>query len=288
MITLEFEEGSRKKQRAVLTPAGRAFAAADIVPAMEAEGRAFGTLAECEREQLLGLIGRYTAALEAELDAMSAQDGEGETGNGGCGMRLLLRFMKPYRALTAVTLLVLLVDNVGTLLVPTMLADMINTGIGTGRFRLHRERGIRHAAASLLASGGAMTGAYLAAKLAANVARDIRNAVYDASLGVFQQRLRGVRHGSMITRTLNDTNVIQQSIIATIQLVLPVPFLAVAGIIMACVIDYQMGILLAFVVAIVLAIAVVTVTKAAPIFMSLQKLIDRMNVVLRESIVGVA
>lgn len=201
-------------------------------------------------------------------------------------MRLLLRFMKPYRALTAVTLLVLLVDNVGTLLVPTMLADMINTGIGTGDFDYIVSGGFAMLGASLLASGGAMTGAYLAAKLAANVARDIRNAVYDASLAFSSSDFEEFGTGSMITRTLNDTNVIQQSIIATIQLVLPVPFLAVAGIIMACMIDYQMGILLAFVVAIVLAIAVVTVTKAAPIFMSLQKLIDRMNVVLRESIVG--
>ena len=201
-------------------------------------------------------------------------------------MRLLLRFMKPYRALTAVTLLVLLVDNVGTLLVPTMLADMINTGIGTGDFDYIVSGGFAMLGASLLASGGAMTGAYLAAKLAANVARDIRNAVYDASLAFSSGDFEEFGTGSMITRTLNDTNVIQQSIIATIQLVLPVPFLAVAGIIMACMIDYQMGILLAFVVAIVLAIAVVTVTKAAPIFMSLQKLIDRMNVVLRESIVG--
>ena len=47
-------------------------------------------------------------------------------------MRLLMRFMKPYRRLVAVTLLVLLIDNVGTLLVPTMLANMVNTGITTG------------------------------------------------------------------------------------------------------------------------------------------------------------
>ena len=43
-----------------------------------------------------------------------------------------MRFMKPYRGLIAVTLLVLLIDNVGTLLVPTMLANMVNTGITTG------------------------------------------------------------------------------------------------------------------------------------------------------------
>lgn len=201
-------------------------------------------------------------------------------------MKLLFRFMKPYRALVAVTLLVLLVDNVGTLLVPTMLADMINTGIGTGDFDYIVRGGLAMLGASLLASGGAMAGAYLAAKLASNVARDIRNAVYDASLAFSGGDFERFGTGSMITRTLNDTNVIQQSVIATIQLVLPVPFLSVAGIVMACMIDYQMGMLLAAVVAIVLAIAVVTVAKAAPIFMSLQKLIDRMNVVLRESIVG--
>ena len=40
-------------------------------------------------------------------------------------MRLLMRFMRPYRGLIAVTMFVLLIDNVGTLLVPTMLANMV-------------------------------------------------------------------------------------------------------------------------------------------------------------------
>lgn len=47
-------------------------------------------------------------------------------------MRLLMRFMRPYRGLIAVTLFAVLIDNVGTLLVPTMLANMVNTGITTG------------------------------------------------------------------------------------------------------------------------------------------------------------
>ncbi len=80
---------------------------------------------------------------------------------------------------------------------------------------------------------------------------------------------------------------IQQAILQTIQLVLPVPFLAVAGIIFAWFIDPAMGTLLGVVVAIVLVAAVFTVANAAPIFMRLQSFIDRMNVVLRENIVGV-
>ncbi|MDB1877536.1 ABC transporter ATP-binding protein [Collinsella aerofaciens] len=194
-----------------------------------------------------------------------------------------MRFLKPYRGLIAVTLLVLLVDNVGTLLVPTMLANMVNTGITTGDVDYILRNGLYMLIATGMASGGAVLGCYLSARLAANVARDIRNAVYDKSLELAASDFERFGTGSMITRSLNDINVIQQ----TIQLVLPVPFLAVAGIIFAWFIDPAMGTLLGVVVAIVLVAAVFTVANAAPIFMRLQSFIDRMNVVLRENIVGV-
>ena len=198
-----------------------------------------------------------------------------------------MRFLKPYRGLVAVTLLVLLVDNVGTLLVPTMLANMVNTGITTGDVDYILRNGLYMLIATGMASGGAVLGCYLSARLAANVACDIRNAVYDKSLELSASDFERFGTGSMITRSLNDINVIQQAILQTIQLVLPVPFLAVAGIIFAWFIDPAMGTLLGVVVAVVLVAAVFTVANAAPIFMRLQSFIDRMNVVLRENIVGV-
>ena len=202
-------------------------------------------------------------------------------------MRLLLRFLKPYKKLVAITLLVLLIDNTGTLLVPTMLANMVNTGIVSRSLDHILSGGVLMLGASMLASGGALTGAYLSARLSSNVGRDIRNAIYDSSLAFSGSDFERFGTGSMITRSLNDINVVQQSIIATIQMVLPLPFLCVVGIVMACLIDWQMGALLAIVTCIVLVIAAITIKNAAPIFMRLQSLIDRMNVVLRESIIGV-
>ena len=202
-------------------------------------------------------------------------------------LRLLLRFLKPYKRLIAVTLVVLLIDNVGTLLVPTMLANMVNTGIARGDTAYILQNGLLMLLATAMASGGAVTGCYLSARLAAYVGRDIRNAVYDKSLELSAADFERFGTGSMITRSLGDINVVQQAIIQTIQMVLPVPFLACAGIVLACLTDLQMGLLLGIVVGIVLIIAVVTVTHAAPIFMALQGFIDRMNVVLRENIVGV-
>lgn len=202
-------------------------------------------------------------------------------------MKLLLRYMKPYRGLAIITVLVLMVDIAGTLLVPTLLANMVNIGVATKNFNYILQNGLAMLGATALASGGALLGSYLSAKLAANVGRDIRNAVYDSSLAFSGSDFERFGTGSMITRTLNDINVIQQSIIMTIQMVLPVPIMCVMGIALATSIDYQMGILLAIVVAVVLVIAAITVANAAPIFTRLQRFIDRMNVVLRENITGV-
>lgn len=68
-VTLDYEEGSRRSKVVALTDAGRAFSHRRIVPAMEAEKRAFLTLAASERFELLRLVRRYASALEQEIRA---------------------------------------------------------------------------------------------------------------------------------------------------------------------------------------------------------------------------
>ena len=201
-------------------------------------------------------------------------------------MKTLVRFLKPHKGLVALTLLILLIDNAGTLLVPTMLANMVNSGITSGSTEYILRNGLLMLGATAMASGGAVTGSYLTARLASRVACDIRCAIYRKSLEFSASDFERFGTGAMITRTLGDINVIQQAIIMTCQMVLPMPVLAVVGIILAFRIDYQMGLMLLIAVAIVMVLAVITVAKTAPIFIRLQNFIDRMNVVLRENIIG--
>ena len=201
-------------------------------------------------------------------------------------MKLLMRFLKPYKALLAVTALVLLIDNFGTLLVPTMLANMVNEGITTANMDYILQNGLLMLGATAMASGGAVLGCYLAARLAANVGRDIRNAIYDKSLAFSAADFERFGTGAMITRSLGDINVVQQSIIMFCQMVLPVPVLSVVGIILAFRIDYQMGLLLLAATVVVGVLSIAAVGKTAPVFIRLQGFIDRMNVVLRENVVG--
>ena len=202
-------------------------------------------------------------------------------------MKLLLQTIKPYKLLVAATLAALLLDVAGTLYVPTMLAGMINQSVTAAGTDFILGQGIRMLAACCCASGGALLGNYLCARLAANVGRDIRDAVYDASLRFSGGDFERFGTGSMITRTLNDINVIQQTVMLATQAMIPVPIICVMGVVLALQIDYQMGLMMLAVVAVVMVIAVVAVRQAAPIFQKMQGFIDRMNVVLRESIIGV-
>lgn len=67
LVGRAFEEGSRKTKRVTLTPEGRSFCDERIVPAIEAEDRAFTSLDPASRGELLGLIATYTRAIEREL-----------------------------------------------------------------------------------------------------------------------------------------------------------------------------------------------------------------------------
>ena len=117
--------------------------------------------------------------------------------------------------------------------------------------------------------------------------RDIRNAVYDASLAFSGGDFEEFGTGSMITRTLNDVNVIQQTVMLATQAMLPVPIICVMGTVLSFRVDAQMGAMMLAVVSVVMVFAVIAVRRAAPIFEKMQGFIDRMNVVLRENIIGV-
>ena len=72
LVELTYMEGSRKNKRAELTEAGHVFSEARIVPAIDAEHRAFATLEPEERIELVRLVRRYVDALDVEIGAASA------------------------------------------------------------------------------------------------------------------------------------------------------------------------------------------------------------------------
>lgn len=67
LVALAPAEGSRRAKLVTLTASGRAFSDERIVPAIEAEDRAFSTLSPEERAEFLRLAAAYTAAIDREI-----------------------------------------------------------------------------------------------------------------------------------------------------------------------------------------------------------------------------
>ena len=76
-------------------------------------------------------------------------------------MKTVFQFLKPYRRLCVFTILAMLLDVAGGLLVPRLTADMINIGVKTGNMEYIIEKGIAMLAVTILAGAGALIGSWL-------------------------------------------------------------------------------------------------------------------------------
>ena len=202
-------------------------------------------------------------------------------------MKTLLRFIKPYKGLCFFTILVMVLDVLGTLFVPTLVADMINVGVLKGDIHYIYQKGVFMLGAALLSGIGTLIGSFLVARLSARVTRDMRNALYDKSLLFAEHDFERFGTSSMITRSLNDVNKAGLGLVMTIQMILPVPVMCVMAVALAFMRDTFMGFFLLAVTTVVLVTAGIVTKKAAGLFEKLQKAIDRINVVIRENISGV-
>ena len=202
-------------------------------------------------------------------------------------LAVLARLVRPHGRLLAATLVALVFDMAGMLYVPTELSAMINAALSPDGGAGLMAHGARMLAAALVGSGGAVCAMWLAARLAANVGRDLRMAVYEASLAFSGSDFERFGTGSMITRTLSDANVVQQTLNMALVFIVPVPIMSVIAVGLAFSVDAWMGWVLLAITASVVVVTAVAVRVSAPIFTRLQGFVDRMNVRLREAITGV-
>ena len=201
--------------------------------------------------------------------------------------RLLLSLLSPYKGLLAAIFVAAICDMTGMLFIPTQLSAMVNVAVNTRDMSALMGHGVAMLVAALVGSGGYLTTVYLASRLCAKVGRDLRMRVYDASLAFSGSDFNTFGTGSMITRTLSDANVVQQTLLMSILMIFPVPLACVIAVALAFSTDVVMGWVLLAVTLAVIAICALAVAKSAPIFTRLQGFIDNMNTRLRESITGV-
>ena len=159
-------------------------------------------------------------------------------------MKTILSFLKPYRKRLLFISLIMIADVGGSLLVPTITANMINLAVSQADLSDILVQGIWMLGIALLSGGLTLLGSWLCARLSADFGRDLRVALYDKTLSFSTTDFETFGTASMITRTLNDINVLQQSLMNVLQLVLPVPVMCALGIFFSFSIHRDMGFLI--------------------------------------------
>ncbi len=202
-------------------------------------------------------------------------------------MKLILQFTRRHWLICAVTIVLLILDVMGGLFIPTLAAEMLNLGASKASFEKLFDTGIKMAAFSAASGLCGILGGYMCAILASRVGKDIRTALYKKSLELSVYDFRQFGTASITTRTISDVNTIQLAIKSMLSIILPVPAICVAALILSFRLDARIGFLLLIVVVAVLLLAYLIMKSAAPLFRKLQSLLDQMSVVLLENITGV-
>lgn len=199
----------------------------------------------------------------------------------------LIKFLSPYKGKVTIMLILLFLQVLGTLYIPTLTADIVNNGIVKGDLDyVFRTGGLMLAVAVLIALVS-ISESYFSTSIFAWMGRDIRNALFRKSQTLTVDEFNRFGAASMITRCTNDITQIQQACMAATEMLLPAPVMTIAGLILAFSKSHALAFSIIIAMALVCIFTLLLGKKAMPLFSRLQVLLDKMNRVMRENLTGI-
>lgn len=202
-------------------------------------------------------------------------------------MTKIVKFLKPYMGATVAALFFSLFNNLMQLILPAMMALMINTGIGDGRMGTVQLIGGVMAVLSAIAIGAAIAGSYYSSKVSACFGLSLRRALFVKVESLSQCDIDKIGTPSLITRTTNDIRQIQDMILMMIRIIISAPIVMVGGAFMAFTLNKRLSTVMFIAIPIILVIALVVAKQVLPMFDKAQKKTDRLNLILREKLSGI-
>jgi len=202
-------------------------------------------------------------------------------------IRLLRSGLRPYRWQIVVVLVLVLIQVIANLYLPTLNADIINNGVVTGNTAYIVKVGGLMLGVTLLYVLAAIAAVYFGSKTSMGLGRDTRGSLFRRVQSFSQAEVNKFGPASLITRTTNDVQQVQMVVLMMLNVVVAAPLTAIGGIIMALRLDVPLSAVILVAIPIMGVVIGLVMTRAIPLFMSMQKKIDRINQVTREFLSGV-
>ncbi|HEX5426699.1 MAG TPA: ABC transporter ATP-binding protein [Pedococcus sp.] len=202
-------------------------------------------------------------------------------------IRILRDFLRPYRGLLVVLVLLQLVGTIASLYLPSLNGKIIDDGVAKGDTDYILRTGGWMLAVSFAQIVATVAATYLGARSAAGLGRDVRAAVF-ARVGDFSaQEVSRFGAPTLISRNTNDVTQVQQVVFMGAVMMVSAPIMMVGGIIMALREDVGLSWLVAVAVPLLALSVALVIRKMIPQFRLMQESVDWVNRVLREQITGI-
>jgi ATP-binding cassette subfamily B protein len=202
-------------------------------------------------------------------------------------VRLLLRYLAPYRWWLLGLLVFQFASAMASLYLPRLNADIIDNGVARGDTGYIWSTGTIMLVISLGQITASVIATFFAARAAMSAGRDIRRDVFQKVSGFSEREVSQFGPGSLITRNTNDVQQVQMLAMMGSTMLVTAPLLAIGGIVMAVQQDVGLSWLIAVAVPALLVVAGLIIARMVPLFRQFQKKLDAVNRVMREQLTGV-
>lgn len=199
----------------------------------------------------------------------------------------LFKYLKQYTAQITVIILLLFMQVLSDLYLPTLMANIVDQGIvNRDIYYILRIGGFM----LIIAGGGtvcAIIANFLSSKTAVGFGQILREKIFTKVESFSLQEFDKIGTATLITRTTNDVTQIQQVSVLILSMMISAPLTSLGGIIMAIQEDRGLTWVLLVSVPVLFAIIGFVLSQGIPLFRLMQVKIDKLNLVLRENLTGI-
>ncbi len=201
-------------------------------------------------------------------------------------MKNLFVYLKKYKKESILAPLFKLLEALFDLLVPIVVARMINTNASSDKTQIFLCFGLLllMAAIGLACSTVAQ---FFSAKASTSIAGDLRQELFDHIQKFSHTELDTLGSDTLITRLSADINQVQTGINMGLRLLLRSPFIVFGAMVMAFTIDVRCAIVFAITIPILLAVTLFIMKVSIPLFSKAQTGLDKVTSLTRENLTGV-
>ena len=202
-------------------------------------------------------------------------------------MKRLMMYLKDYKKESILAPLFKLLEAFFELLVPLVMANIIDYGISNRNMGYIGKMGLLLLLLGVVGLASSITAQFFAAKAAVGVSTKLRQALFDHIEDLSFTDIDKAGTSTMITRMTSDVNQVQSGINMTLRLFLRSPIIVFGAMIMAFTIDVKCALI--FVVAIPLLSIVVfgIILSTIPMYKKVQSRLDQVLGITRENLTGV-